>query len=416
MIPSCKGATCCAYDICRILIITPLICLLTSVIFLTFPPSTWSESAKSDPIRTGFSFAGLPLANYSSDEGLGYGVGGVIYNYSIGEYKPYFYAIQPELFLTERGKDYAFIFFDFPHVIRHHRLIAELRLENDIFSPFYGIGEPTAFHKEFADESSEEFIDKHYYNFGRKKLKLTSDLQRFIWQKRLRALIGLGIFHTDITLNEGRSLLQEQAPLGIKGGWTNYLKFGLVYDSRDNEPAPTKGMWNDVIFEVSNKFFGSDYNFTRLTLTDRRYYRIFDALVYANRVVFETMPGDVPFYEMSPYESSFKKEEGLGGSKSLRGIKRNRFIGKTKLFVNLELRWTMLRFRKWNQDFFVATNVFSDIGRVWKKNPTFTLKDFYFSKGGGVRIGWNQNFIVAVDLGHSKEVPLAIYIGQGYLY
>ena len=128
------------------------------------------------------------------------------------------------------------------------------------------------------------------------------------------------------------------------------------------------------------------------------------------------MDGDVPFYEMSRFSSSFKREEALGGAKSVRGIRRNRFIGKTKLFANLELRWTMLRFHKWNQDFFVATNIFADIGRVWVANPTLTLKDFQLARGGGVRIGWNQNFIVAVDMGNSKEVPLALYIGLGYLY
>jgi outer membrane translocation and assembly module TamA len=151
-------------------------------------------------------------------------------------------------------------------------------------------------------------------------------------------------------------------------------------------------------------------------VTDRRYYLLLKNLVYANRVVFETMRGDAPFYEMSPFASSFKREEGLGGAKSLRGIRRNRFIGKTKLFLNLELRWTMFRFQKWNQDFFVATNVFADVGRVWKESPSLTLKDFQLARGGGVRIGWNQNFIVAVDMGNSQEVPLALYIGLGYLY
>ena len=33
-----------------------------------------------------------------------------------------------------------------------------------------------------------------------------------------------------------------------------------------------------------------------------------------------------------------------------------------------------------------------------------------------MRIGWNQNFIVAVDMGNSNEVPFALYIGLGYLY
>ncbi|MBI1930376.1 BamA/TamA family outer membrane protein [Candidatus Poribacteria bacterium] len=388
----------------------PIFALL---VCLTMAQLTWAESP---PARTGFSVAGLPLTNYNSDEGLGYGANLALYNYASGGYSPYFYLTQAEVFLTTRGKDYAFLFFDSPHLIPQYRLSAELRFENDVFSPFYGVGEQTKFDKDFTDESAKAFIDEHYYSFGRERLKLTADLQRFVWQRRLRALVGLGVFRTEITPNEKRSLLREQGPLGIEGGWTNYLKFGLVYDTRDNEPAPTRGAWSEVIVETSNKLLGSDYTFNRVTVTDRRYYRILKELVYANRVVFETMSGDVPFYEMSPFASSFKREEGLGGAKSMRGLPRNRFIGKTKLFANLELRWTMFRFQKWNQDFFVATNIFADIGRVWKENPTLTLKDFQLARGGGVRLGWNQNFIVAVDVGNSKEAPFALYIGLGYLY
>ena len=42
----------------------------------------------------------------------------------------------------------------------------------------------------------------------------------------------------------------------------------------------------------------------------------------------------------------------------------------------------MFRFQKWNQNFFVATNLFADIGRVWQENPTLTLKNFQLARGG----------------------------------
>jgi hypothetical protein len=388
-----------------------LVTLILSLICLTAPQSISAES------RTGFSVAGLPSLGYNSDEGLKYGANAALYNYADGSYKPYFYSLETDLFLmTGSGKKNAFLFFDSPHLIPRHRLSVELKYENDVSSPFYGVGSKTVFCEELTDESAQTFIDEDYYHFGREKFKFTTDLQRFLWEKRLRALLGLGVFQTDIAPNTALSLLQEQVPVGFKGGWTNYLRFGFVYDTRDNEPAPTRGAWSEVMVEVSNTIFGSDYDYSRVTLTDRRYYQIAKDLVYANRIVFETMGGDVPFYEMSSFASSFKREEGLGGAKSVRGIRRNRFIGKTKLFANLELRWTMFRFRAWNQNFSVATNLFADIGRVWDENPTLTLEDFQLARGGGLRIGWNQNFIVAVDMGNSDEVPLALYIGLGYLY
>ena len=61
-------------------------------------------------------------------------------------------------------------------------------------------------------------------------------------------------------------------PIGIEGGWTNYVKLGLVYDSRDNEIVPKKGRWLDILAEISRRVLGSDYEYLRLTTTLRTYH------------------------------------------------------------------------------------------------------------------------------------------------
>ena len=102
-----------------------------------------------------------------------------------------------------------------------------------------------------------------------------------------------------------------------KGGWSDYLKFGLIYDTGNNEPSPSRSAWIEILAELSSRFLGSSHNFSRITLTDRRYCSIIsDYLVCANRVVYEMVIGSVPFYEMFSFGSSFRKEEGLGGSRS----------------------------------------------------------------------------------------------------
>ena len=79
-------------------------------------------------------------------------------------------------------------------------------------------------------------------------------------------------------------------------------------------------------------------------------------------------------------------------------------------------------FRFLNQDFTLAANLFLDFGGVWhdeaetnsrESTVTNTLK---ISRGAGMRLIWNKNFIVAGDIGNSKETPMAVYIGIGYLY
>lgn len=36
--------------------------------------------------------------------------------------------------------------------------------------------------------------------------------------------------------------------------------------------------------------------------------------------------------------------------------------------------------------------------------------------GGGIRLGMEDDFVVAVDAGTSAETSLPVYIGLGYLY
>ena len=67
--------------------------------------------------QTGFSFTGIPSANYNSDEETGYGVNGALYNHSTGEYKPYFWAVESEIYQTTRGPSSYFIFFDSLYII-----------------------------------------------------------------------------------------------------------------------------------------------------------------------------------------------------------------------------------------------------------------------------------------------------------
>lgn len=102
---------------------------------------------------------------------------------------------------------------------------------------------------------------------------------------------------------------------------------------------------------------------------------------------------------------------------------QNRFVGKTKLLVNLELRWRMFKFQAINQYFVIATNVFADIDRVWENSLRIGFRDLHLAKGGGLRLIWNENFVIALDVGNSvikydkqDSKETGVYLGLGYLY
>ncbi len=163
----------------------------------------------------------------------------------------------------------------------------------------------------------------------------------------------------------------------------------MIYDSRDNETAPNIGSWSSALVEIYSKLVGSERDFNRITITDRRYFTIFEKLVFANRVLYEKILGDVPFSMYYPFGGSVRTDEGLGGSRTICGILKNRYLGDEKLFVNMELRYRFYNFTFLKQDFYIALNTFYDFGRVWHDDDIEGgLKNFKIGKGFGLHIGY----------------------------
>ncbi|HEY7394087.1 MAG TPA: hypothetical protein VH559_04565 [Gemmatimonadaceae bacterium] len=44
------------------------------------------------------------------------------------------------------------------------------------------------------------------------------------------------------------------------------------------------------------------------------------------------------------------------------------------------------------------------------------LDELHAGYGGGARAGFGQSFIVAIDVGHSRQSTAPIYIGLGYTF
>jgi hypothetical protein len=109
-------------------------------------------------------------------------------------------------------------------------------------------------------------------------------------------------------------------------------------------------------------------------------------------------------------------------------------VGDAFGYGNFELRYKFWKFQKWNQNFYLSLNGFSDMGMITKtididrtKIPAeeesllFTTTDqgLHVSYGAGLRIAMNQNFIVAVDYGlagDKRDGNKGMYINLGFLF
>src|SRR4051812_41243926 len=198
------------------------------------------------PAQRGWQISGLPALNFNADEGFGYGVIAQAFNYGNAGVKPYAYMIQPLVFFTTKGRRDVSVFFDAPSLLPYHwRWGAYLGHEEQLATPYYGIGNSTSY-----SSTNETGPNPYYYRYGRAGVRFSTDLQRPI-RGPLRLLAGVGTRSSKIDVtpfDSGTTLLQAQlAGTAFASARTNYVRTGLVYDTRDRETGPTRGQWVEVL-------------------------------------------------------------------------------------------------------------------------------------------------------------------------
>ena len=209
---------------------------------------------------------------------------------------------------------------------------------------------------------------------------------------------------------------------GCDGGWNNTLRAGVAFDTRDFDPDPNSGVFVDSTGQWSAKGFGSFADYLRWTTAARVYVSPFPELadvVVAGRVLYSIQSARVPFFAMNTLAMAGGTDDatdqtGLGGERTLRGYRQDRFIGLVAAAANVEVRWTFAKFPLLRQHFSLQVAPFVDTGRVFDR-VGLSLDDWKVAGGGGLRIGWNQSTIVMFDYGVSRE-DAGLYIDFGMAF
>jgi hypothetical protein len=422
-----------------------------------------NDSIPNKEAKTGWNFGGVPVVSYNSDLGLQYGALTNIYYYGDGKVYPgYYHSIYAEVSAYTKGSGIYRLFYDSKYFIRNIRTIADLVYLPDEAFDFYGFnGYKTKYNSSFTNDAStnDAYKSRLFYKHKREIYRLKLDFQGKTRVKNLNWALGLNLMNVSVEsvdeakLNKGKddneklpqdsTLYDKYVQWGLisakeqKGGFFTSLKAGVVYDSRDNEPNPMKGLWSEaVLFQSLN----ADFNFTKLAITHRHYLTIIPKnLSFAYRLGYQgIIAGKAPFYMLPYMVFSYlpaSTSDGLGGSKSVRGLIRHRVVGDGMVFGNLELRYKIVHFKFIKQHFYLALNPFADFGMVVQETDVDMEKvpegerALYFSDkneaphvtyGCGFRIAMNQNFIIAADAGfplQKEDGPgMGLYIGMNYLF
>lgn len=471
--------------------------LLAFSVFIVFISNSLAQESDSLNIRTnkkaktGYNFGVLPTISYNSDLGFQYGAAVELYNYGDGAMYPNYYErYKIELSRFTRGSGINNFSYETTKLVPGHQIFFDVNYLPDSQYDFLGVnGYESVYNQNWENSKS-----KLFYKNETNRLKIKADIINPI-NNNLSWTAGLEFYWFDIKkvnldkYNKGRDESElapnvEQMPglwdryvkwglidkNQVSGGSLLGLKLGLMYDTRDNWSNPNKGIWTEVIMIYVPGFSeNTGQGHVKFNFTHRQYFTLLpQRLTFAYRISYDgVIAGSQPYYAqniMYPIIQKGATYEGLGGRRTLRGVKRNRVTGDGYVFGNAELRVRLFDFVLFNQNFQIASNIFLDGGMVVQKIDIEKLKNkietekapltdetyweqyaigwdldesgnlisngdteadyfnfgsekMHYSFGVGLKLVMNNNFVVSADYGRafnkSDGLP-GVYVGMDY--
>ncbi|HRZ98571.1 MAG TPA: BamA/TamA family outer membrane protein [Paludibacter sp.] len=403
-------------------------------------------------VKTGFGFGALPAISYDSDLGFQYGALVNLYDYGDGtKYPKYNHSLYLELSTYTKGTTIARVRYDSESLIPKVRTTLDVAYVPDQMADFYGFN---GYQSIFDKELSQTY--RSFYKNEKNTFRIKADFQGYFGESKFGWVAGYAFYNfkmDTVNINKlelpsvpGGDLFQKYQKWGLisdaeaDGGSINYLKAGLKFDSRDQLACPTKGIFTEAVIQSAPKLINQNFPHNKMAVIHRQYFTLAKDLLFAYRLDYQMTLGNdkVPYFAQPELITSYliaASNQGLGGKSSVRGILRNRVIGDAVGFGNFEFRYKFLRFEWLKQNFYLGTNVFFDSGIILnpiemnltgvstsdkaKYFSPYESGKFHSSAGIGLKIGWNENFIISADFGkafNKQDGNTGMYIGLNYLF
>ncbi|HEX3597112.1 MAG TPA: BamA/TamA family outer membrane protein [Polyangiaceae bacterium] len=369
----------------------------------------------------------FPLVGGSSDIGIGGGLLGAIAHFAPGQ-KQYQWRIEASGIVTYSSGNglshvpytdvYALL--TVPNLGRGVRLELRPSFTRETTQGYYGMGN--------ASVRSDALDHGSYYQYGRTHPTIKALVRLPISQGMFIRLANYFTYDTFVVPPDSRleQDLKSKDPeirklvANANSHAVDFFEYGFVYDTRDDETAPKKGMYHEATVRYSpggTSFF--PYRYEQLDATARFYLTVAgDRITLAGRVVGDLLLDHPPFYELARFEDTF----ALGGSKGVRGVPGQRYYGKVKVFGNLEARYRLFSFHMLGKLLRFGVATFFDAGRLWADTSSHPELDgtsfgLKFGAGGGLRLQQDKTFVVRLDLAWSPDArPIGGYFGVGELF
>lgn len=433
--------------------------------------------------REGTFITGIP--RFQFDPIRGFGIGGnafLFFNKTkedpFFDYTAYRHRISTEFFIFQNGRIRYSINYDAPYIFNTKwRLRADAVYWEDPEAQYWGIGRGSLNPLEFTDKNTGQNqtfnrVKDYKNNLARLDVNGRTDVNfnNIIQREQLYNLLGERVFaggkgrfmfgyealftsfesYFGRTVNDAvdangqeveaihnETLIDKQIAAGVWDRFnlagfnnsndflfTSMLASALIWDTRDFEPDPTKGVFLQYSHEYSVPWLGSNFNFHKFMVQGQVIHTVAkwrenkSRLTFAGLAAFGHIFGEkINFIEM--WDLSSQAEAGgilvLGGERSLRGYREARFLAPTVALVNLEMRARFYDFKFLKQHIALGVTPFFDFGSVWDNPRQMSFTKWKGSPGIGGRIAWNQSTILRMDFARSRE-GAQFFFGFGHIF
>ena len=422
------------------------------IITLYVAASAWGqESGNQDSdrkIKKGWNFGPLPAVSYNSDLGFQYGALCDIFYYGDGSTFPhYMHKFNVEISQYTKGSGTFHLFYDSKYLIPNTRLTFAATYMPNKMNNFYGFnGLASPYDMDLVEENPA------FYSMNRKMLRILADFQGNItnnlgwaagisfWNYRT-SHVGLEKYKDNETLYDIYMRNGIIRPEEKDGGSQVELKAGLVFDTRDHEAAPSRGIWAEAVLYGSPDIIERNDNaYLKLSAQFRQYITLMEnRLTFAYRLAYQgTLAGSAPFYMQPNIATLYLRQirsEGLGGLNTVRGVLLSRMVGDGYVWGNFEFRIRLFDFRLLGQHWYAALNPFFDAGMIVQPYRLDQMEamagqeaalvysgqkeKLHMSAGIGVKVVMNRNFIVSCEWGkpfNSQDGKSGMNIGLNYIF
>jgi len=366
------------------------------VLALLLQGCIYSRQELESPPPLPYRFAIWPYPTYNTDEGIE-GWLSMGYRRPTNRLPP---PVTESIMLDARyaasGTRGASISYDRTGRSRAWRLYSRLASERLNRAPYYGVG------NDAPEIDSLTSLSPPYYRYQLLRSTFYTVYERELIRD-LRLHAAMQARHYRAHPLGPTTLYAEDVAAGIvpDSGSANSaeLRLGAVWDTRDEEATPSRGMYLEGMWSTS---FG-DLRYDRYLISARGFIPLdeFKSWVLGLRQTTELATGSVPFYVSYERLTTWYLEDGFGGDRSLRLQPQGRYVAPNRWVASVDLRhkiydipWPTNPVRLW-------ALAFADLGRLWNTGEKPTVTNPHWSAGVGSRLQVSKGTVFGVDIGSS---------------